>query len=87
MNKGRDFYRAQQAECKRIRQRGYLPTEKTIGKTKVFILSDRTYQKRHVKNKAFKVIDAAGKERLIPYQTCTYVRVSPERLHEMGGVK
>jgi hypothetical protein len=85
MNKGRNFYRKQQAWSKRILDRSYLPTKGRIterifqmirGDEPIFCLSDREYVKRNIKNKEFKFIGRDGKEHSIPYQTCTYVRAA-----------
>jgi hypothetical protein len=88
MNKGRDFYRLQQAWSKRILNRSYVPTEGRLhervfqairGDDKIYCLSNAEYVKRNAKNKIFKAIGPDGKECHIPYQSCTYIRAENVR--------
>jgi hypothetical protein len=91
VNKGRDYYRAQQEHFRGLRKRRQYPWpigeqefevihrgKARLQKFEVVGLSDRQYRRERVKNKIYTVPHAVGpysKPVTIPYQTCTLVRV------------
>lgn len=89
MNKGRDYYRAEQAWAKNARNRRRYPQLVDVhvaaipGKRKpeFVVLGNRHYRRDNIKNKIYTVphaFDAEGKPVTIPYQTCTLVGVTVE---------
>lgn len=78
INKGRDYYRALQAKCRYLTNRKFYPRQVDTDKGAAFLLTRAAYEKKNIKVKHFKFTDAAGKEKSIPYQTCTYVRAGEE---------
>lgn len=78
INRGRDYYRAEQMLCRRLLQRRRYPEPAGIDldTTEVVQLGKQKYRREKVENKAyFAGVDAAGKDIMIPYQTCTLVKV------------
>lgn len=70
LNKGRDYYRRLQAECRAKANNPRYP--KSDGK--LLRLSDRRYRAINHRRKLYKYVDHAGKERALNYETVTLVR-------------
>jgi hypothetical protein len=84
VNKGRDYYRAEQEHYRRLRNRKLYPEAVGYGLVdgiETVRLGRQIYGRTKVRSKVYTVpysMDAEGKPITIPYQTCTLVRVRPE---------
>lgn len=75
LNKGRDYYRRLQAECRAKANNPRYPEPESDRKH--VRLSDRRYHAINIRTKPYEVM-VGGKKEIIRYQTCTLVRAAVE---------
>lgn len=73
INKGRDYYRRLQAECRAKVNNPRYPEPLSGVNGELVQLSDRRYRAINIRTKPYEVM-VGGKKEIIRYQTCTLVR-------------